>query len=176
LINLKAMPLSKKASTLHELLLNKLMVLYDIEKELVKALPKMAKKATNPDLSKGFMTHAKETEGHVKRLEKCFAALDMKPKKLKSEAIRGLVSDASWVMKNVKGGPALDANLIAAAQYVEHYEIAGYGTAIEWAKLMEHTNVEKLLDQTLTEEKATDEKLTSVAKISVNPIVDLGME
>jgi ferritin-like metal-binding protein YciE len=169
------MPKSKKATTLHELLLNKLMALYDIELQIVKALPKMVKKAKNPELTNGFEMHLKETEGQVKRLEQCFKLLKIKPKKLKSETIRGLVDDASWVMKNVEAGPALDANLIAAAQYVEHYEIAGYGTAIEWAKLMQHTKVEELLTQTLEEEKMTDEKLSSLAETKVNAEVAMGM-
>lgn len=152
------------------------MVLYDVETQLVKALPKMAKKAKNPDLIAGFEAHLQETEGQVIRLEKCFKLLEMKPKKLKSEAIRGLVDDAKWVMKNVAAGPALDANLIAAAQYVEHYEIAGYGTAIEWAKLMQHTEVEQLLVQTLKEEEATDKKLSTLAAKRVNRSVELGMD
>ncbi len=167
------MPTSKKASTLHELLVNKLMALYDIETQIVKALPKMAKKAKNADLIKGFEIHLKETTGHVARLEKCFKLLDVKPKKLKSEAIRGLVDDATWVIKNVAAGPALDANLIAAAQYVEHYEIAGYGSALEWAKVLRQSVIEELLNQTLEEEKATDEKLSTLAKKKVNSEVTL---
>lgn len=152
------------------------MVLYDVETQLVKALPKMTKKAKHEDLVKGFEAHAQETEGHVVRLEKAFKLLEMKPKKLKSEAIRGLIDDAKWVMKNVVAGPALDANLIAAAQYVEHYEIAGYGTAIEWAKLMQHTEVEQLLVQTLKEEEATDKKLSTLAEKKINRSVEMGMD
>jgi ferritin-like metal-binding protein YciE len=170
------MPTSKKAKTLHELLLNKLMALHDIELQIVKALPKMAKKAKNPELVKGFEDHLKETQGQVKRLEQAFKVLGVKPKKLKVEAIRGLIDDGAWVMKNVEAGPALDANLIAAAQYVEHYEMAGYGTAITWAKLMQHSKVEELLSQTLAEEKKTDEKLTMVAESKVNREVERGME
>jgi ferritin-like metal-binding protein YciE len=151
------------------------MALYDIESEIVKALPKMAKKANDPDFQQALESHLLETEEHVVRLEECFALLDAKPKKLKVDAIRGLVSDATWVTKHVEEGPALDANLIAAAQYVEHYEIAGYGTAAEWAKLMGHTEVADLLEQTLVEEKAADEKLTLLAETKVNSRVEMGM-
>jgi ferritin-like metal-binding protein YciE len=169
------MPILKKAHTLHELLLNKLMALYDIELQIVKALPKMAKKAKTPELVQGFEEHLKETQGQVKRLEQCFKLLKIKPKKLRSETIRGLVDDTQWVMQNVQAGPALDANLIAAAQYVEHYEIAGYGTAIEWASLMDHTKVAELLNQTLEEEEMADEKLTTIAENQVNSQVEMGM-
>lgn len=170
------MAILKKANTLHELLLNKLQALYDTEIQLTKALPKLAKKASSEELKQAMEAHVKETQGQVKRLEASFKALKVKPKKLKSEAIRGLVDDAQWVTKNVEKGPALDANLIAAAQYVEHYEIAGYGTAIEWAKLMDHTKVVDLLQETLAEEEATDKKLTALAEKKVNTEVTMHEE
>lgn len=169
------MAASKKAHTLHELLLNKLMALYDIEIQITKALPRLAKKVSNDELRQAFEDHVKETNAQVKRLESCFKALKVKPKKLKSEAIRGLANDAQWVAKNVQKGSALDANLIAAAQYVEHYEIAGYGTAIEWAKMMDHDKVMDLLQQTLAEEEAADKKLTNLAEKHVNNQVEMGM-
>jgi len=165
----------EKAKTLHELLLNKLMALYDIEEQITKALPKMEKKASDPDLKEAFRLHGVETEMHVTRLETCFDLLGVKPKKLKADAIRGLIDDAKWVGDHVEEGPALDANLIAAAQYVEHYEIAGYGTAIAWAKFMNHTDVVNLLQETLAEEEAADKKLTALAESKINRQVEVGM-
>jgi ferritin-like metal-binding protein YciE len=169
------MPKKIKENTLHGLFLNKLMALYDVENRITKALPKMIKKATDEDLKTAFEDHLTETENHVKRLEQCFELLNMKPKKLTAEAMRGLVDDAEWVIANIQPGPALDAALIAAAQYVEHYEMAGYGSAKEWAGLMEHNDAEELLEQTLEEEKAADEKLNELAKSKINSQVELGM-
>jgi ferritin-like metal-binding protein YciE len=157
-----------KEDTLHDLLLMKLRALYDVESELVKALPKMAKRATNPALRQAFEEHARQTKGHIGRLEKAFKLLDEKPKKLRSESIRGMIEDADWVMKNVQGKEAIDAGLIAAAQYVEHYEIAGYGSAQEWAELMRHDDVERLLAETREEEKQADIKLNELAMTGIN--------
>jgi len=170
------MSILKKEGTLHGLFLNKLEALYDVELQITKALPKLAKKVTDPDLKEALEHHLQETEVQVQRLEQCFSLLDEKPKKLKGEAIRGMASDATWVLHNVEEGPALDANIIAAAQYVEHYEIAGYGTAAEWARLMKHTEVKELLDQTLEEEKSANDKLTSLAETKINRQVAMGME
>lgn len=156
------------AMTLSDLLITKLSVLYDVENQLVKALPKMAKNASDPDLAAGFEEHLTQTKEHVRRLEKAFSLLEVKPKKVKSEAIRGLIDDAQWVIKNVKGDEALDANLIAAAQYVEHYEIAGYGSACSWATNIGQTEVAGLLQETLDEEKATDKKLNDLATSTIN--------
>lgn len=157
-----------KKETLHDLLINKIKVLYDVENEITKALPQMAKAASNSDLKQGFEHHLEETEGQIERLEQIFEHLSMNPEKLESEAIRGLVKDGEWVIKNVKDKKALDANLIAAAQYVEHYEIAGYGTAIEWAKEMGHDEIQKLLEETLEEESHTNEELTKMATSGIN--------
>ena len=154
--------------TLHDLLITKLQVLADVENVLVKALPKMAKAATDEQLRAGFEEHLEQTKVHAQRLEKMFSLLEASPKKVKSEAIRGLVEDAEWVIKNVKGPEALDANLIAAAQYVEHYEIAGYGSAYEWAMEIEYSEVADLLQQTLLEEKEADEKLSTLAIDKIN--------
>ncbi len=161
--------------TLHDLLLNKLSVLSDVENQLIKALPKMAKAATDLELSAGFEGHLKQTREHARRLEQAFAILKQKPKKLRSEAIRGLVEDGAWVIKNVTGDEALDANLIAAAQYVEHYAIAGYGSALEWATEMGHEEVADLLQATLDEEKDTDKKLNDLARGKINAKVNTGM-
>ncbi len=153
---------------LHDLLISKMQALYDVENEIVKELPKMAKKASDEELREGFETHLEETKNQVKRLEKAFSLLGEKPKKLKSAAIRGMAEDASWGMTHIKGSEALDANLIAAAQYVEHYEIAGYGSAVEWAREMGHMEVADLLEETLEEEKATDKKLNMLATSKIN--------
>jgi ferritin-like metal-binding protein YciE len=154
--------------TLHGLFILKLQSLYDVEQELVKVLPKLAKNSSDEELQMAFKEHLKETEGHVRRLEKAFKILGVKPKKEKVEAIRGIAEDGSWVMKNVRDEAARDAALIGAAQYAEHYEIAGYGTACEWADLMGHTEVADLLKQTLEEEEAADEKLSSLAEGGIN--------
>lgn len=161
------MPKSKDV-TLHDLLILKLKALYDVENELLKALPKMAKAAVDEDLKQGFEGHLVQTQEHVERLEKAFSLLNVKPAKTRVEAIRGLIEDANWVIKNLKNTQASDAALIAAAQYVEHYEIAGYGSATEWAELMGHEEVKALLGETLEEEKTTDEKLNALATSKIN--------
>jgi ferritin-like metal-binding protein YciE len=158
-----------KNDTLKDLLILKVKALYDIENQIIRALPKMAKKATNPVLRDGFKRHLNQTKIHASRLEKIFKIFGAKPQKTKVEGIRGLAKDADWVMKNIRDKKALDANLIAAAQYVEHYEMAGYGSAREWAKEIGETEVADLLEQTLKEEKMTDEKLNQLAMSQVNP-------
>lgn len=153
---------------LHDLLLLKMHSLLDVETELVKALPKMVKAASDEQLRAAFEMHLGETENHVRRLEKCLLAFGEKVKKEKVEAIRGLVMDSALVIKNIKNDAARDAFLIASGQYVEHYEMAGYGAAVEWAALMGHSDAEALLKETLAEEKATDEKLNQLAKGGIN--------
>lgn len=157
-----------KPATLHDLLVIKLQSLYDIEQELVKALPKMAHKATSGELRMAFEEHAEETKNHVRRIEQALAAIDAPVRKEKVEAIRGLEKDAEWVMKTIVDENARDAGMIAAAQYVEHYEIAGYGAAVEWARSMGHDEVVRLLEATLAEEKAADEKLNELAQGGIN--------
>lgn len=157
-----------KEQTLNDLLVIKLQALFDVENQLIKALPIMAKKATDPDLREAFEKHLEQTKGHAERLERAFASLDIPAKKLQGEAIRGLIADAQWVIKNVKGAEALDANLIAAAQYVEHYEIAGYSSALDWAKLLDNSDVADLLETTLGEEQETSDSLTQLAESTVN--------
>lgn len=166
---------SGKFATLHELLILKLQSLYDTEQQLVKVLPKLADAATNKELSAAFKEHLIETRGHVRRLEQAFRHLGVKPKSEKAEAIRGIAEDGSWVMKHVKDNAARDAAIIGAAQYAEHYEIAGYGTAAEWARLMGHDEVESLLSQTLQEEEAANEKLQALAEGGINDEAN-GME
>lgn len=157
-----------KEYTLKELFIMKLQALYDIEQEIIKALPKMAKKASHPELKTALEEHLTETETQKTRLEDIFEQMGEKPKKLKVEAIRGIVEDANWVMQNIEGNEARDAAMLASAQYVEHYEMAGYGTAIEWAKLLEMDEAVSLLEETLEEEKAADEKLSDLAESEIN--------
>jgi ferritin-like metal-binding protein YciE len=147
---------------LNDLLVQKINALYDIENELVKALPKMAKAASNKDLKKGFTDHLAETKNHVRRLEQIHKLLGVRPKKLKAEGIRGLIKDGEWVMKNVKPKEAMDANLVRAAQYVEHYEMAGYMGAIDWASTLGELEVANLLTRTIEEEIAADQKLSKI--------------
>ena len=153
------MPTKPKQSNLKDLLIQKLNALYDIELAIVKALPKMVKAASAKDLKDGFAMHLAETKEHVKRLEEAHELLGVKAKKLKSEAIRGLITDGEWVIKNVKPKEALDVNLIRAAQYIEHYEIAGYNGAIAWASTLGENKVAALLRQTLKEEISCDKSL-----------------
>ncbi len=164
-------------STLHELLVLKLRVLHDVESQLKKALPKMEKAASDPKLKEAFASHLKETEAQEARIDEALElAGDPSKKKEKSEAIRGLVADAEWCIANIREPRARDASLIAAAQYVEHYEIAGYSSACEWAKLMGHDDIVELLEATLSEEEAADKKLSSLAEGSINEKVDTGHE
>lgn len=158
----------KSLDNLHSLFILKLQSLYDMEQELTKILPKLAKAATNRELRAAFTEHHKETENQVKRLERAFKHLDESPKKEKVEGIRGIAEDGSWVMKHIKDDAARDAALIGAAQYAEHYEIAGYGTACEWARLMGHDEVAELLEENLAEEEAANEKLTTLAESGIN--------
>ncbi len=153
---------------LQDLLLMKLQALYDIESQLISALPKMAKKSMDADLADAFTEHLEETKRHASRLEQAFDILDKKPTKLKCEGIRGIIDDAEWVLKNVDDPAARDANAIAAAQYAEHYEMAGYMSAVEWARLLGFNDIAELLQQNLDEEKAASEKLSSLAAGGIN--------
>ena len=159
---------SNKIATLDDALVIKLKSLYDIEAELVKALPKMAKAATDPDLKKGFTDHLKETKNHVTRLDDAFKAIGIKAGKVKVEAIRGFVKDADWIVKQKPEKRVLDAQLIAAASYVEHYEIAGYIAAHRWSVELGLNNVADLLEATLAEEDAAAEKLATLGEQKVD--------
>lgn len=166
----------KRNTTLHELFILKLQALYDVEHQIVKALPGVIKKISNKSLKDALSSHLKETEGHITRLEDVFESIGENPKKLAVEAIRGLAEDAKWVLENVNDPKARDAAIIPAMQYVEHYEIAGYGSAKEWAEIMGHDDAAELLDATLEEEKNGDQKLSDIAEGEVNWAVDMGME
>ena len=149
--------------TLRELYVDELKDLYSAEKQLVKALPKMAKAATSSDLQSGFEEHLEQTKGHVRRLEEIFSMLGEKLGGKKCKGMEGLVSEGAEVMGDDFEDDVMDAALIAAAQRVEHYEIAGYGTVCAFATLLGESDQMELLQQTLAEEKQTDEKLTELA-------------
>ncbi len=151
------------AENLQELLVEELKDIYNAEKQLVKALPKMAKAAVNEKLKAGFVTHLEETKGHVDRLERVFGLLDAPVKGKTCKAMKGLVEEGAEAIEENDPSPTRDAQLIGAAQRVEHYEIAAYGTVRAMAQLLGCKEVAELLKQTLDEEGATDKKLTAVA-------------
>ncbi|HEY0964786.1 MAG TPA: DUF892 family protein [Candidatus Paceibacterota bacterium] len=142
----------------------KLQELYDIEKQIEKALTKMVHKAATPLLSEGFATHLEETRGQISRLEEAFTILQLKPKKLRSEGIRGIILDGEGIADLKATDEVMDTMLASAARYVEHFEMAGYMTAIAQARLLGLTQVEELLKQNLAEEESTDKKLAQIAK------------
>ncbi len=156
-------------NSMDALLVDQLQDLYDAEQRLTKALPKMADAAHNPTLKAAVQQHLRETQNHVNRLERAFQLLGKSPQAKTCEAMKGLVSEGDEVI-SANGAPEIkDAALIAAAQRVEHYEIAGYGSARTFAQRLGKQDVARLLQETLDEEAATDKKLTQIAERSVNP-------
>jgi ferritin-like metal-binding protein YciE len=153
---------------LQELFHDTLKDIYFAEKKILSALPKMAKAAQSKDLKAAFQKHETETEEHVARLEKVFEEIDEPARGKTCDAIMGIIEEGQEIMKEFKGTPALDAGLLAAAQAVEHYEIARYGTLKTWAAELGLTGSVKLLETTLSEEKKTDETLTKLAESEVN--------
>ncbi len=153
---------------LRDLYIDELKDLYSAENQLVKALPKMAKAASSDKLKQGFQEHLDQTRGHVQRLGQIFESLDESPKGKKCAGMEGLVKEGGEVIEQDFEGALMDAALIGAAQRVEHYEMAAYGTASEFAKLLGESEHVTLLEETLQEEKETDEKLTELAK-EINP-------
>src|SRR3984893_4982215 len=160
---------------LKELYIDELKDLYSAESQLVKALPKMAKAASFDELRHGFEEHLEQTKGHVQRLEKIFQALGESPKGKKCKGMEGLIEEGSEVMEEDYEGSVLDAALIGAAQRVEHYEIAGYGTVRSMAETLGEADDVSLLEETLEEEKAADEKLTELAE-QINAQAEMGEE
>jgi ferritin-like metal-binding protein YciE len=154
--------------TLHDLFHDTLKDIYFAEKKILTALPKMAKAAQSEDLRAAFEKHESETQEHVSRLEQVFEQIEQAPRGKTCEAIVGIIEEGQEVMKEYKGKPALDAGLLAAAQAVEHYEIARYGTLKTWASELGLDGAARLLEATLTEEKKTDEALTKIAESAVN--------
>ena len=153
---------------LRDLYIEELRDLYNAEKQLVRALPKMAKSASDDQLKQAFETHLEETKGHVERLEQIFEKLGKKPGGKTCKAMQGLVEEGKEMMEEDAEPEVLDAALIAAAQRVEHYEIAGYGTVRTYARLLGDEQAAKLLQKTLDEEGETDKKLTDLAESSIN--------
>jgi len=155
-------------TTLHKLFIDELRDAYHAEKQLVKALPKMAKAATSPDLRAALESHLEETQTHVERIEQAFELLDEPVKAKPCAGMQGIIEEGSDVIKEEDKGAALDAAIIASGQRAEHYEMAAYGSLIAWANAMSHANVAELLSQTLEEEKAADAKLTELAEGGIN--------
>ena len=156
------------AKTLNDLFEETLKDIFYAENKILKALPKMAKAAQSNELKAAFEKHMTETEGQVSRLEKVFEMIEVAPRGKRCEAIEGMIEEGSEIMKEFKGAPSLDAGLLAAAQSVEHYEIARYGTLKRWAERLGRDEAVGLLEETLEEEKNTDEALTELAETVVN--------
>ena len=156
------------AGTMHDAFVEELRDTYDAEKQLIKALPKLAKAASSADLRGAFESHLEETRGHVERLEQVFESLEEKVRGKHCEGIAGIIEEGKSVMGEEFDEAAMDACLIAAGQRAEHYEMAAYGTLVAWARAMGHTEAADLLQETLDEEKAADEKLTTLAEGGIN--------
>ena len=156
------------AGTLHDAFIDELRDAYDAEKQLTKALPKMAKAASSPQLRAAFQAHLKETRAQVERLEEVFESLDEKVSGKHCDGIAGIIEEGKSVMEEDFDDVTMDASLIAGGQRAEHYEMAAYGTLVAWARAMGHEEAAALLQETLDEEKAADEKLTEVAESGVN--------
>jgi ferritin-like metal-binding protein YciE len=156
------------AKTLHEAFIDELRDAYDAEKQLLKALPKMAKKASSEDLTAAFEAHLEETRGHVDKLEQVFGTLGEKVRGKHCDGIAGIIEEGKSVMEEDFDAETMDACLIAGGQRAEHYEMAAYGTLVAWAKVMGHTEAADLLEEILEEEKAADEKLTALAEGGIN--------
>lgn len=159
---------AKQQKTLDDLFEETLKDIFYAENKILKALPKMAKAAQSEELKEAFEKHLKETEEHVSRLEQVFEMIEAAPRGKKCEAIEGIIDEGADIMKEFKGAPALDAGLVSAAQAVEHYEIARYGTLKRWAEMMGLDEAVQLLDETLEEEKNTDAALTELADAQAN--------
>ncbi len=157
-----------KLGTLHDLYVDELKDLFSAENQLLKALPKMAKTASDPQLAKAFTDHLAETKGQVERLEKIFKKLEVSPKGKTCKAMEGLLEEGKEVMSEDADPTVMDAALIAAAQRVEHYEMAGYGCVRTFAKLLGYDQAADLLQETLDEEGAADKKLTKLAETVIN--------
>ncbi len=156
--------MAKETGALKELYMDELRDLYNAEQQLIKALPKMAKAADSDDLRSGFEEHLEQTKGHAKRIEQIFQALGESPKGKKCAGIEGIIEEGGEVMDEGYEGAVMDAALITAAQRVEHYEIAAYGSVHAFATLMGESEAADLLEQTLNEEKETDQKLTQLSE------------
>ncbi|CAN7667003.1 ferritin-like domain-containing protein [Rhizobium sp. LjRoot254] len=157
-----------KEMTLADLFHDTLKDIYYAERQILKALPKMARAAQSPQLRAGFEKHKEQTEDHVERLQQVFEIIGKRAQGKTCEAIQGIIAEGEEIIEEFKGTPALDAGLISSAQAVEHYEIARYGTLKAWAKQLGYKDAVPLLDATLKEETLTDETLTKLAETAVN--------
>jgi len=157
-----------KVTTMEDLFLDEIRDLYDAEKQLTKALPKMAKAASSQELKKALEDHLRETQNQVERLEQVFDMLEQKATGKKCAAMAGLVKEGQEMVASTSDAAVRDAGIIAAAQKVEHYEISGYGSARTFAQLLRHEDVATLLEETLNEEKMADRKLNDIAESQVN--------
>src|ERR1700759_245681 len=155
---------TKDIKTMNDLFLHQLQDIYYAEKQLVKALPKMAQKATDPQLKQGFLTHLEETKGHVERLEQVFKMHGAQVKAVDCPAIDGIIEEADEVSGEVPDKEVLDAAIVNAAQAAEHYEMTRYGTLVAWAKQLGRNDSASVLQKTLDEERAVDKKLTTLAE------------
>lgn len=160
--------MASKMQTLEDLYVDHLKDLYSAEKQLVKALPKMAKNASSPDLQNAFQEHLRQTERQAERIEQIFSELDGSPRGKKCVGMEGLVEEGNEIMKEDVEPEVMDAGLIAAAQKVEHYEIASYGTVRAWAERLGYDRAARLLQETLDEESMANERLTQIAESHVN--------
>lgn len=160
--------MAAQEKTLDDLFLDTLKDIYYAEKQILKTLPKMAKAAQSPELKKAFETHRDETEGHVDRLTEVFELIGKAPRGKTCDAILGIIEEGKGIIEDFEGSPALDAGLVAAAQAVEHYEMARYGTLKAWAQQLGHKDAAALLDQTLGEETKTDKLLSQLGVASTN--------
>ncbi len=153
-----------QVNSIDNLFIQELKDLYSVETQITKALPKLAKAASSPDLKSAFEHHLKETEGHVKRLDKVFKILGASPKGKTCEGMKGILAEGAEVLQETSAGDIRDVALISAAQRVEHYEIAGYGAVRSYAEQLDQQEIAALLEETLGEEKAADKKLTEIAQ------------
>ena len=156
------------AETLHDAFVDELRDTYDAERQLTKALPRLARAASSDELRTAFETHLEETLGHIERLESVFETLDERVRGKHCDGIAGIIEEGKAIMDEEFEGPTMDACLIAAGQRAEHYEMAAYGTLVAWAIAMGHSEAADLLQHTLDEEKAADEKLSELAEGGIN--------
>ena len=157
-----------ETGTLHDAFLDELRDTYDAEKQLTKALPKLAKAASSPNLRAAFESHLEETRGQIERLEQVFESLDEKVRGKHCDGIAGIIEEGKSIMEEDFDEATMDACLIAAGQRAEHYEMAAYGTLVAWARGMGHDDAARLLQENLDEERAADEKLTTLAESGIN--------
>ncbi len=167
---------SSDIDTFEELFIHTLQDIYYAEHQIRKALPDMIEKASDAELKKGFRMHLKQTDGQIKRLDRVFKLMKSLPQGTKCQAIDGIIEEANEIAGEIENKTILNAALIAAAQAVEHYEITRYGTLVTWAEQLGRTEIAGILQETLDEEYATDDKLTDMAKSKVNARAEAAVE